>query len=71
MVRNKSLEDLIVTAKRFATHSLRRGRTNSMRAAGVLLSYIEERGQWALDCGHKYIKPTVGDKLKWDVHYVR
>ena len=38
-----------------------------MRAAGVPLSYIKERGQWVF----KYIKPTVSDKLKWELFYVR
>ena len=35
-----------------------------MRVAGVLLSHIKEKGQWASDCIYKYIKPTVGNKLK-------
>ena len=42
-----------------------------MRAAGVPLSYIKERGQWLSDCVFKYIKPTVSDKLKWEFFYVR
>ena len=42
-----------------------------MKAAGMPLSFIKERGQWVSDCVHKYIKPTVGDKLKWDVHHVK
>ena len=41
-----------------------------MRASGVPLSYIKERGQWASNCVFKYIKPTVKDKLVWDKHYV-
>ena len=42
-----------------------------MKAAGVPLSHIKERGQWASDCVFKYIKPTISEKLKWDCHYVR
>ena len=42
-----------------------------MKAAGVPLSHIKERGQWVSDCIFKYIKPTVSDKLKWELYYVR
>ena len=55
----------------FSTHSLRRGGTTAMRAAVVPLSHIKERGQWASDCVFKYIMPTVSDKLKWELYYVR
>ena len=71
---NKSLKKLIDKSKmkgNFSTHSLRRGGTTSMRASGVPLSHIKERGQWVLDCVNTNIKPTLGDKLKWDKHYVR
>ena len=53
------------------THSLRWIRATSIRATGVPLSHIKERGQWASDSVFKYIMPTVGHKLKWDKHYVR
>ena len=71
---NKSFKGLISMSKvqgNFSTHSLRRGGTTAMRAAGVPLSYIKERGQWLSDCVFKYIKPTVSDKLKWEFFYVR
>ena len=44
---NKSLKMYIVRSKikgKFSTHSLRRGGTTSMRASGVPLSHIKERG---------------------------
>ena len=71
---NKAFKGLISISKvqgNFSTHSLRRGGTTAMRAAGVPLSYIKERGQWVSDCVFKYIKPTVSDKLKWEFFYVR
>ena len=55
---NKSFKGLIAFSKiqgNFSTH----------------LSYIKERGQWVSDCVFKYIKPTVSDKLKWELFYVR
>ena len=42
-----------------------------MRAVGVPLSHIKERGQLASDCVFKYIKPTISEKLKWDCDDVR
>ena len=71
---NKSFKRLISNSKirgNFSTHSLHRGGTTAMRAAGVPLSHIKERGQWVSDCVFKYIKPTVSDKLKWELYYVR
>ena len=71
---NKSFKGLISISKiqgNFSTHSLRRGGTTAMRAAGVPSSHIKERGQWVSDCVFKYIKPTVSDKLKWELFYVR
>ena len=68
---NKSFKTLISNSKirgNFSTHSLHRGGTT---AVGVPLSLIKERGQWVSDCVFKYIKPTVSDKLKWDLYYVR
>ena len=37
-----------------------------MRMVGLPVSQIKERGQWASNCVYKYIKPTVGEKLRWD-----
>ena len=71
---NKSFKRLISNSKikgNFSSHSLRRGGTTARRAAGVPLSHIKERGQWVSDCVFKYIKPTVSDKLKWELFYVR
>ena len=71
---NKSFKRLISISKiqeNFSTHSLRRGGTTAMRAAGVPLSHIKERGQWVSDCVFKHIKPTVSNKLKWELFYVR
>ena len=59
---NKSFKRLISISKikgNFSSHSLRRGGTTAMRAAGVPLSHIKERGQWVSDCVFKYIKPSV------------
>ena len=44
-VSNKALKNLIVLSKikgNFSTHSLRRGGTTSMRAAGVPLGHIKK-----------------------------
>ena len=71
---NKSFIRLISISNirgNFSTHSLYRGGTTSMRAAGVPLSHIKERGQWVSDCVFKYIKPTVSEKIKWELYYVR
>ena len=46
---NKSFKRPISNSKikgNFSSHSLRRGGTTAMRAAGVPLSHIKERGQW-------------------------
>ena len=55
---NKSFKRLISISKiqgNFSTHSLRRGGTTAMRAAGVPLSHIKERGQWVSDCVFNYL----------------
>ena len=71
---NKSFKRLVSISKirgNFSTHFLRRGGTAAMKAAGVPLSHIKERGQWVSDCVFKYIKPTVSEKLKWKLYYIR